>query len=393
MPKLSLTDRAVAHAKAGDLFDTITPGLNLRVAESGVRTWYLIYSAPNGKRARVKLGRYPQTTLVDARTLAVDMKQHLHEGRDPREIGTSADGAMTVADLCELYISKHCPKIKTGDELRRRLRADVIPVVGTVKLADLHRRDVHRVLDPILERGAPVASAKAFGDLRAMLRWAVERGYLDHDPMLGMKVKKAKPRERFLTEDEIAVLWQAWPTALPANAALALKLALVTGQRIGEVTGITLDEIDLAKAVWNLPAERTKNASAHTVPLSDMAVELIAEARRTEIGGRLFDLNTQRLANFLAQRRGRLPVQDWSAHDLRRSVCTHLAMLGVSPLIIGAVVNHRSQTKGGVTLGVYVQYDYAREKREALDMWADRLAAIVRGDAAEVIPLHGHGAA
>ncbi len=67
MPKLSLTDRAVAHAKAGDLFDTITPGLNLRVAESGVRTWYLIYSAPNGKRARVKLGRYPQMTLVDAR--------------------------------------------------------------------------------------------------------------------------------------------------------------------------------------------------------------------------------------------------------------------------------------------------------------------------------------
>ena len=395
MPRLDLTDRFCATIKTKkliDYFDARTTGLGLRVSPTGVKAWSVMFTIPGTqKRGRLSLGTYPATSLATARTKAIEARGKVEAGEDPRRSTEPEidDGPMTVGGLVEAYLAKKTG-IKTCRELGRRLRADVVPVIGTVKLADLHRRDVHRVLDPILERGAPVASAKAFGDLRAMLRWAVERGYLDHDPMLGMKVKKAKPRERFLTEDEIAVLWQAWPTALPANAALALKLALVTGQRIGEVTGITLDEIDLAKAVWNLPAERTKNASAHTVPLSDMAVELIAEARRTEIGGRLFDLNTQRLANFLAQRRGRLPVQDWSAHDLRRSFCTHLAMLGVSPLIIGAVVNHRSQTKGGVTLGVYVQYDYAREKREALDMWADRLSAIVSGGAAKVIPMRAH---
>jgi hypothetical protein len=72
---------------------------------------------------------------------------------------------------------------------------------------------------------------------------------------------------------------------------------------------------------------------------------------------------------------------------LRRSACTCMARLGISPLVIGAVVNHRTLTKGSITLGTYVQYDYAKEKREALDMWADRLAAIVRGDAAKVIPM------
>jgi integrase len=158
------------------------------------------------------------------------------------------------------------------------------------------------------------------------------------------------------------------------------------------VTGITLDEIDLAKGAWNLPASRTKNGSAHTVPLSDMALDLIAEARRTEIGARLFDLNTQRLANFLAQRRGRLPVQDWSAHDLRRTVCTHLARMGVSPLVIGACVNHRGTTKSGVTMSTYVRYDYAKEKREALELWAVRLAAIVTGGGAQVIPMHAREA-
>ena len=67
--------------------------------------------------------------------------------------------------------------------------------------------------------------------------------------------------------------------------------------------------------------------------------------------------------------------------------------MGVPTLHIGAVANHRQVTKAGVTLTHYVQHDYAKEKREALDLWADRLAAIVNGGAAEVIPMHGHGAA
>ena len=62
--------------------------------------------------------------------------------------------------------------------------------------------------------------------------------------------------------------------------------------------------------------------------------------------------------------------------------------MGVSPLVIGAVVNHRSQTKSGVTLGTYVRYDYAKEKREALELWAERLSAIVAGDVARIIPMN-----
>ena len=65
-----------------------------------------------------------------------------------------------------------------------------------------------------------------------------------------------------------------------------------------------------------------------------------------------------------------------------------MAELGVSPLVIAHVINHRSSTKAGVTLGVYVQHSYAKEKREALQLWADRLEAIVAGDAARIIPMH-----
>jgi integrase len=142
---------------------------------------------------------------------------------------------------------------------------------------------------------------------------------------------------------------------------------------------MTLDELDFAKALWTIPAERSKNGEEHKVPLSDMALELIAEARSTAINGRLISRSSEAVAQALLYKIDRLPVTGWTAHDLRRSVCTHLAKMGVPPLYIGAVVNHRQVTKAGVTLGVYVQYDYAKEKREALELWADRLAAILDG--------------
>jgi integrase len=395
MPKLDLSDRFIATLKAKkkpvDYFDSRTTGLGLRVSPTGLKAWSVMFTLPDTeKRARLSLGSYPATSLATARTKAIEARGKVETGYDPRvsvEVApVEREGAaVTVAMLAENYIAKHGRNIKTGKDLARRLRVDVLPIIGSVKLADLHRRDIHRVLDSINDRGSPQAAAKAFGDVRAMLKWAVQRGDLDADPMAAMETPAtSKPRERFLTEEEIAALWPAFP----ASVALALKLALVTGQRIGEVTGITLDELDLPKALWNLPASRSKNGAAHTIPLSPMALDLIAEARRHAIGDRLFPgLNSMKVGQQLIRHRDRLPVSDWTAHDLRRTVCTQLATMGVSPLVIGAVVNHRTQTRSGVTLATYVRYDYAREKREALDLWADRLRAIVAGDAARVIPI------
>jgi len=80
---------------------------------------------------------------------------------------------------------------------------NIIPVIGNVKLADLHRRDATRVVDAITRRGAPVEAMRAFEDLRAMLRWAVARGDLDHNPIEGMrKPPGSKPRTRVLSDDD-----------------------------------------------------------------------------------------------------------------------------------------------------------------------------------------------
>jgi integrase len=386
MAKVTLSTRFVETIKApGDYFDAKTPGLGLRVSPSGHRAWSLIFTSPaTSKRARLSLGTFPATSLADARALAIEARGKVESGDDPRAVEAAPSAAMTVADLVSSYLSLHARGLRSAREIERRLRFDVLPVIGNLELAKLHRRDAHRVLDRVTERGSPATARKLFADLRTLINFAVGRGYLDTDIMHGMKATAAKSRERFLTEDEIWKLWPAW-SALGDEIALALRLALVTGQRIGEVVGITMAEIDLVNAIWTLPAERSKNKFAHKVPLSPLAMELIRQAKI--IDGRLFQIGVVKVAQIITRYRHRLPVDGWTAHDLRRTACTHMAMLGVSDFIIGHVVNHRGTTKSTITQSVYVKYDYAAEKRDALELWAKRLAAIVTGDAAKIIPM------
>jgi integrase len=397
--KVDLSDRFISGLKpkaiATDYFDTKTRGLNLRVTPNGVKAWSVMFTSPrDGKRARLSLGSYPATGLATARTRAIEVRGQVEAGTDPREEKKkekekATGGPMTVTMLAENYLTKHASKLRSYDEVKRKLHTEILPVIRNMALADLHRRDIHRVLDPIKERGSLAMAEKVYTDIRAMLNWAVKRGYLDSNPATGMEEGGvSKPRERYLSEEEIVALWPAFST-FKKPVELALKLALVTGQRIGEICGMTESELDLAKAQWTIPAERFKNGKAHTVPLSDMALDLIAEARTTAIGNRIIARSAEAIAQALIYRINRLPVQDWTAHDLRRSVCTHLAQLGFPPLTIGACVNHRQVTKGGVTLGVYVQYDYAKEKLEALETWAERLTAIVSSTESKINRLRG----
>ena len=88
---------------------------------------------------------------------------------------------------------------------------------------------------------------------------------------------------------------------------------------------------------------------------------------------------------------GRFGIAPWSAHDLRRTVLTNMARLGIAPIVLGHVANHRTTTRAGVTLSAYSQYTYDREKRDALSLWADRLLGIVHGGA-DVVAMRGkHG--
>jgi integrase len=142
------------------------------------------------------------------------------------------------------------------------------------------------------------------------------------------------------------------------------------------------------------------------VPLSDLAIKIIKEATaEAGEGGPLFPCGKGPLspvavarsilrANEIDEDRplGRFGIASWSAHDLRRTALTGMARLGVAPIVLGHVANHRTTTRAGVTLAVYSQYTYDKEKRSALDLWAERLLAVVGDNAAAVTPIRARTA-
>src|SRR5262249_29148016 len=151
--------------------------------------------------------------------------------------------------------------------------------------------------------------------------------------------------------------------------------------RRDEVGAMAKSEIDLTGRKWSIPSMRTKNSLSHEVPLSDPALAILKQAtKRERIADRdLIFGETGRGFSGWSKARAALEkrlaeqtkkkVAEWRLHDLRRTVATRMAELGVQPHIIEAVLNHISGHKAGVA-GIYNRAQYAPEKRQALDLWA-----------------------
>jgi integrase len=410
MPRLALTDRFVAGARAAeqiDYFDSKTPGLALRISPGGRKAWSLIFTSPiDGKRARATLGNYPALSLAAARARAIEARGHLAEGNDPRGAMVRHGVAeITVAELVSRYVADpDKARLSSIREIKRRLDRNALPIIGGIRLAQLTRRDVRDVTDAIMKRGARTQAWHVHKDLYAVLRWAVRNEYLPNNPMEGMaRPGGFTPGERTLADEEIRILWTGLPKALAKSVACQriVKLCLITGQRLGEVSGMARGEIDLQRKLWSLSGARTKNGHPHHVPLSDAAIAIVREAMAETGGEFLFpaeddgSLSSPVVTRAIGRAHetskerpdGRFGIAPWSAHDLRRTCLNGLAKLGVSPITIAHVANHRSITKSGVTFAHYVTHSYETEKRAALDLWAERLAAIVSAGAAVTLPL------
>ena len=213
------------------------------------------------------------------------------------------------------------------------------------------------------------------------------RALLETNPTVGTnKSAESAGRERVLTDSELVAIWNA----APANDyGRIIKLLMLTGQRRDEIASLRWAEIE--DDAIALPKERTKNARPHVVPLSPQALAVLDE-QPERVGQAHVSSAVAKAAStaFHAPRNGWTRprgVQGWIVHDLRRTVATRMADLGVQPHIIEAVLNHVSGHKAGVA-GIYNRSSYSAEKRAALDLWGTHIQTLLaQADGANVTML------
>jgi integrase len=403
----ALTQLTIDNFKPGpdrrEIPDGKERGLYLVVQPTGGMTWAFRYR-DHGRPRKLTIGAYPAIGLAKARAEAARAKVTLADGDDPAAAKRAAKAAKRVlksaddhverviADFVSLYAK---PNTRDWKETQRLLMQFADAWKGR-PLPEIGKPDIHRLLDAIVARGAPVGANRAFAQLRKMCKWAVSRGILDRNPCDGIDPPSIeKSRDRVLDTAELHLVWRATDD-LGFPFGPIVKLLALTGQRRSEVGGMEWRESDLENGLWTIPASRSKNKRQHAFPLSPEAIEIIKSLPRFS-GSRFlfspgntppsgFSRAKTRLDALIAKLNDGNVIEPWILHDIRRSVASGLAGFGVNLPVIERCLNHVSGSFAGI-VGVYQRYDFAVEMRAAMERWGRHVEALASGDPRNIIEL------
>ena len=366
-------------------------GYRLRTSGDGVRKSWVVQYRRAGATRRLLLGSAEVLNADQARAAAKKALAEIALGGDPQAEKTKRRSAdkFTLAAVVEEFLAAKDGTVRprTLAEAQRYLTGPHFKPLHNMPVDQVARRDVAaRLLVIARERGA-VTAARARSCLSDLYSWAMGQGLVEANPVVGTnRPKTAPPRDRVLDDHELAAVWHA---AGDDDFGRIVKLLILTGQRRSEVGGMTWSEID-TEGTWAIPASRTKNGRAHTVPLSALALSVIDAV--PEIAGRDYLFGSRAAAGFsswtypkqhLGERLGG-QVASFRLHDIRRTVATRMADIGVQPHIIEQILNHQSGHKAGPA-GIYNRSSYEREVRNALALWADHIRALTEGGARKVV--------
>jgi integrase len=401
MPRL--TAKAIENLKPADVRreipDTGCRGLYAIIQPTGRRAWAVRYRF-GGKTRKLTLDA--GLTLGAAREAATAALRELERGNDPAalkfEARATAETAAadrkrdTVEHLAGQFLEKYAKRKTRKNSWKQAEHVFgkiVLPAWRGRVVHDIARRDIRELVENVaVDR--PIMANRALGHISKLFNWLCEQDIIAASPCAGIKPPAPEnARDRMLSDAEIRALWHACD-GIGGAAGPAVKLMLLTGQRCGEVVGMKRSEI--SGDVWTLAPERTKNHQRHEVPLSAQALAIIDAIPAIDEDFVFTTSETRRLGNMSRAKEAldasMKPKTPWVLHDLRRTAASGMAALGIKLPVIEKCLNHKSGSFRGI-VGVYQRHEYAAEKRDALQRWANHVEGLVSGKSAEdkVVPL------
>lgn len=348
-----------------DLWDASRPGLGLRVYPSGRMSWIVLVN-----RQRRKIGTYPHLSLARAWEEARRALGAAQLGKDP--FPAEPPPAAALRDLFDDYLRSSRHTEGWHRFLGRTIRRD-LAALADLPVDQIRRGDVALLLDDVAARG-PVLANRVRAALCSVLSWGVERGYLEHNPVLAVRrPTREQPRGRILNAAELRAVWRALENSR-AKAARIAQIVLLTTRR--GVAVRSMREQDLDGRWWRIP--RDKDGREHLSYLADTAWQIIEgqrDRRRTWVfpaadGGRI-DWPWSAMERVVRHS----GVQNWGTHDLRRTAITLLAEMGVDRDLRRRIAGH--SVRADVHDRVYDLHHYRPQIRSALEALDVRVREIV----------------
>ena len=378
-------DRIKPSSTRSEIADADTKGLYLVVQPSGVKSFAVRYRHRE-KTVKYTLGRYPKITLLEARQAAREIISLVERGLDPKDVKTTPE-RFEIA--FQEFLERHVSQNRSKYEVKRQLKHDLLPAFEGMLITDITKRDIIKVLDKAVDRGANVMANRLLSTLRKFFSWALARDLVTDNPCKTLEQpSKEHPRDRVLNHQEIKLFWNSVEYLSDNNDPTKayeryFKFLLLCGQRRTEVAEMRWEEVD--QNTWHLPAARSKNAKSHSVPLTEYMLRIIGP--KSNETGFVFSLTgkhpinnigrvTSRLKTIMEQEASGKYVADWKPHDLRRTVASEMARLGIYQEVLERLQNRSGGKLGGLA-GVYNRYDYESEKRDALTKWSSEVQIIV----------------
>ena len=393
--KGKITKRAVESirpsARDTFLWDTELKGFGCKVTPKGARVYVLQYSRA-GRDRRVTLGRHGvDLTADEARLQASILRGQVAAGRDPAGERTAFRASPTLVTFAERYLAEHAwvkKKYRSaiGDE--GNLRVHILPALGKLKICDISRADVARLHHSL--RATPVAANRCLALLSTMMNLAEKWGLRADgtNPTRHVEKYPERKRERFLSDAELsrlgAELASSERAGVHPSVIAAIRLLIFTGCRRDEILKLQWDYVDFERGCLRLPDSKT---GAKLVPLGAPALELLERLPRIKgnpyvLPGAVPGKHYVGLEKAWDRLRRRADLPDLRLHDLRHGFASTAAAMGESLLLIGSLLGHSDTT----TTQRYAHLS-SDPRRAAADRISGRLAAVLRAEPGEVVPL------
>ncbi len=365
-------------------------GFGIKVSPKGTKAWIYRYKIKD-KTEKVSLGHYPNMSLADAKRKFIELKELKRQGINPKEALTPKqdEAKTTVTNLVNRwytnYIAKHR---KQPLQIRQLIDADIIPLLGEKNIVDLEAKDITKELDKIVARGSNVHANKVLSAIKQAFNYAVSRGELKANPAMYIRARDIggieKPRERFLTLDEIKQLWlflSEGNHGVSLQITNAIKILLLTGVRTGELRIARWEEFDFENSLWTIPAANTKTGITMRVHLTDKVKSLFMELYHCSLGEYVISgadsispITDRAIPRAVIRLQERIGIPKWTAHDLRRTFATQLGeTLNIDPVVIEKCLGHKMPK----IMATYNKNEMLPQRKEALEKWTDYVIELV----------------